>query len=176
MDCSSEFVSTEAARRVRVFPLDRASVGRVGINVATEFASQIRDRGENAAGDDLAFDLGEPDLDLVEPRGIGRGEVQLHARMLLQEVSNELDFVDGEVVENDMNLLPGRQRHHFCEEGHEVTAGVAGRGSSVHAAGLGVQRGIERKRSMAIVLEAVTSVRPGESGSTERGGLLISPC
>jgi hypothetical protein len=83
--------------------------------------------------------------------------VKLHARMLLQEVSNELGSVGGEVVEDDMNLLPGRaQRHHFFEEGNEVTAGVAGRGSSVHAASLGVQRGIERKRSMPIVLEAVT--------------------
>jgi hypothetical protein len=41
-------------------------------------------------GDDLAFDLGKPDLDLVEPRGIRRGEMKLHARMLLEEVSNEL--------------------------------------------------------------------------------------
>src|SRR6201988_538681 len=77
--------------------------------------------------------------------------------MLLQEVSNELGFVSGEIVEDDMNLLPGRtERHYFFQEGHEVTAGVAGCGSSVHAAGLGIQRGIQRKRSMPVVLEAVT--------------------
>jgi hypothetical protein len=35
-----------------------------------------------------------------------------------------------------MNLLPGRiQRYHFCEEGNEVTAGVAARGCSVDATG-----------------------------------------
>jgi len=74
--------------------------------------------------------------------------MKLHARVLLQEVANELGFVGGEIVEDDMNLLPGRaQRYHFCEEGHEVAAGVAGRGSSVHAAGLGIQRGIQRKRA-----------------------------
>ena len=67
MDCRSEFVSTQAATGVRVFPPDGASVGRVGIDVATEFASQVGNRSENAAGDDLAFDLGEPDLYLVEP-------------------------------------------------------------------------------------------------------------
>src|SRR3984957_3697356 len=108
VDCRSEFVSARAASGVRVFPLDRASIGGVGVDVTTEFASQVRDRGENAAGDDLAFNLGEPDLHLVEPRGIRRGEVQLHARMLLKEVSNELGFVGREVVEDDMNLLPGR--------------------------------------------------------------------
>jgi len=77
--------------------------------------------------------------------------------MLFEEVSNQLGFVGREVVEDDMNVLLRRaQRHHFCEEGDEVTAAVAGRGSSVHAAGLGVQRGIQRKRSMAVVLEAMT--------------------
>ena len=192
MDCRSEFVSAQAAAGVRVLPLDRASVGGVGVDVATEFASQVRDRGENAAGDDLAFDLGEPDLDLVEPRGIRRGEVKLHARMLLQEVANELGFVGREVVEDDMNLLPGRaQRYHFFEEGNEVAAGVAGRGSSVHAAGLGVQRGIQRKRSMPVVLEAVTlgsSRRKRQNGiepiqgldggfliDAEHGGMLRRP-
>ena len=87
--------------------------------------------------------------------------MKLHARMLLQEVSNELGFVGREVVEDDMNLLPGRaQRYHFSEEGNEVTAGVAGRGSSVHAAGFGVQRGIQRKRSVPVVLEAMTLGSP----------------
>jgi hypothetical protein len=155
--CRSEFVSAQAAVGVRVFPLDGASVGGVGVDVAPEFASQIRDRGENAAGDDLAFDLGEPDLDLVEPKRIRRGEVKLYARMLLKKVANQLGFVGREVVEDDMNLLSGRaQRHHFFQEGNEVTAGMAGRGSAVHAAGLGVQCCIERKRSMPVVLEAVT--------------------
>ena len=65
MDCRSEFVSAQTAAGTRVLPLDGASVGGVGVDVATELASQIRDRCENAAGDDLAFDLGEPDLDLV---------------------------------------------------------------------------------------------------------------
>ena len=42
VDCRSEFVSAQAAAEVRVFPLDRASVGGVGIDVATEFARQVR--------------------------------------------------------------------------------------------------------------------------------------
>ena len=56
-----------------------------------------------------------------------------------------------------MNLLPGRaQRDHFFEEGNEVATGVASCGFAVHAAGLGVQRGIQRKRAMPVVLEPVT--------------------
>src|SRR6266545_4286848 len=108
-------------------------MGGVGVDVATEFASQIRHGSENAAGDDLAFDFGEPDLDLVEPRGIRRSEVKLHAGMLLEEFSNRLCLMSGKVVEDDMNLLPRRaQRHHFFQECEEVATGVTGRGFSVH--------------------------------------------
>lgn len=67
--------------------------------------------------------------------------------------NNEL----AELLTDDMNLLPGRaQRDHFFQEGNEVAAGVASRGFPVHPAGLGVQRGIQRKGSMPVVLEAVT--------------------
>ena len=66
--CRSEFVTADAAGGVRVFPVDRPSIGGVGVDVASEFASQVGNRGEDAARDDLAFDLGEPDLDLIEPR------------------------------------------------------------------------------------------------------------
>ena len=67
MACRSEFVTANAAGGVRVFPPDRSSIGRVCVDVASEFASQVGNRSEDAARDDLTFDLGEPDLDLVEP-------------------------------------------------------------------------------------------------------------
>jgi hypothetical protein len=56
------------------------------------------DRGENAARDDLALDLGEPDLDRVEPGGVGWGEVKADSRMLLEELSDGLSFVRREIV------------------------------------------------------------------------------
>src|SRR5215469_2150863 len=93
----------------------------------------------------------------IEPRRIGRSEVKLDARVAGEELANQLGFVGGEIVEDDVNLLPTRaQRYDLFEEGDEVAAGVAGTGFSMHASRLGVQRGIERKRAMAIVLEAVT--------------------
>ena len=67
MACRSEFVTADAAGGVRAFPLDRPSIGGVGVDVASEFASQVGNRGEDAARDDVTFDLSEPDLDLVEP-------------------------------------------------------------------------------------------------------------
>jgi hypothetical protein len=37
--CRSEFVTADTAGGVRVFPLDRPSIGRVSVDVASEFAS-----------------------------------------------------------------------------------------------------------------------------------------
>ena len=142
-------------------------MGRVGIDVAAKFASQVGDGSENATGNDLRFDLSEPDLDLVQPGRIGRGEVKLHARMLCEELSNRLRFMSGEVVDNDMNLLPRRaQGYDFIQESKEITTAVPGRGFSVHPAGFGVQRGIERKRAMAVVLEPMTLGASRDSGRT----------
>ena len=56
-------------------------------------------------GDHFAFDLGEPDLDLVEPGGVGGREVKLDSGMLLQELADRLSFVGGKMVEDDVNLL-----------------------------------------------------------------------
>ena len=106
--CRSEFVTAHAAGGVRVFPLDGPSIGGVGIDVASEFASQVGNRGEDAACDDLAFDLGEPDLDLVEPGRVRGREVKPDSRMLLEEIADRLSFVRGEIVEDDVNLLPRR--------------------------------------------------------------------
>jgi hypothetical protein len=50
-------------------------------DVAHEFSLQVWHRGEHAASDDVALDLGEPQLDLVEPGGVGRSEVQVNLRM-----------------------------------------------------------------------------------------------
>ena len=85
MACRSEFVTADATGGVRVFPVDRPSIRGVGVDVASQFASQIGNRGEDAARDDLAFDLGEPDLDLVEPGRVRGCEVKPDSRILLEE-------------------------------------------------------------------------------------------
>jgi hypothetical protein len=53
-------------------------------DVTAEFASQFGGRGEDAPPDHLGFDFGEPEFDLVESRRIGRSEVKVHPRILLQ--------------------------------------------------------------------------------------------
>ena len=89
--------------------------------------------------------------------------------MPLQEIASQLGFMGEEVVEDDMNLLTERpQRYHFFEEGHEGAAGVASRSFSVHATGLGVERGVQRKRAIPVVLK---SVALGASGRERQNGI-----
>ena len=45
-------------------------------DVPHELSAQIGDGGEDATGDDVALDPGEPQFDLVEPGRISRREVQ----------------------------------------------------------------------------------------------------
>lgn len=70
-------------------------------------ASQVGDRGEDAASDDVTFDFDEPDLDLVEPGGVGGGEVKADSRVLLQKLADRVCLVSREVIEDDVNLLAG---------------------------------------------------------------------
>ena len=52
---------------VRISPSKRSGSLIVGFDVAHEFATQVGHGCEDAAGDDVALDLGEPVFDLVEP-------------------------------------------------------------------------------------------------------------
>jgi hypothetical protein len=60
---------------IGVGPPDRAGVAAVTSDVPHEFSAQVRRRGEDAASDDVPLDFAKPDFALVEPRGIGRGEM-----------------------------------------------------------------------------------------------------
>ncbi len=93
-----------------------------------QFPSQIRDRGEDAPCNDIPFNLGEPDLDLIQPRGKSRCEVQTDVGVDGKEISHGLGFVSGEVVQDDEDLLlatacGGDLRQRL----HELLAGVARR-------------------------------------------------
>ena len=73
-------------RRIAIAPADRFRRLVVVPDVATNLAREVRDGREDAAGEEVAFDLRKPEFDLVEPRGIGRGEVEMHVGMSSRNV------------------------------------------------------------------------------------------
>jgi len=99
--------------------------------------------------------------------------------MLLEELTNRLSFVRGEIVEDDVNLLPrGAQEYDLLQKGDELTAGMAGSGFAVDATGGGIQRRIQGERSVSVVLKTVTfgaSWRERQWPCSVRGGAVSGP-
>src|SRR5436309_6695560 len=81
VDCLSFADSTDAVLRVGVGPAKWATGLVVGPDVLYQLAPQIRGRREDAAREAVALDLRKPELDLIEPRAVGRREMQGDARM-----------------------------------------------------------------------------------------------
>jgi hypothetical protein len=59
-------------------------------DIAHELAGQVLDRGEDPARHHLAFDAGKPQFDLIEPRGVGRGEMQVQLGIIGEELCDPL--------------------------------------------------------------------------------------
>src|SRR5437764_15210599 len=77
-------------------------------DVAHELSAQIGDGSEDATGDDVALDPGEPQLDLVEPGRVSRREVQVDSGVPVQELGDRLGLVRRQVIGDPVDLLGRR--------------------------------------------------------------------
>jgi hypothetical protein len=84
--------SCDSALGVAIDPFERLGLGVVVADVAHDLAFKVGLGGEDPSGDQVALDLGEPDFDLVEPRGISRSLVEGHVGMVREELCNSLSF------------------------------------------------------------------------------------
>ena len=75
--------------------MDWFGIGGISVDVAAKLLGQVRDGTEDATGDDIAFDLGKPEFDLVEPGRVGGNEVEMNPRILLEKLANSGSFVAG---------------------------------------------------------------------------------
>ena len=76
----------------------------IGLDEGIDVFLELFDRGEGCAAQGLSFQDREPDLDLIEPGGPGRREVEAHGGMTL-EPAIVLGLVGVEVIENDVNFF-----------------------------------------------------------------------
>lgn len=134
-------------------------------DVAHEFLLEVFDRREDASRDDIALDLGEPELDLVQPRRVGRREMQAHRRMGLQKFGDPRGLVRREIVRNHMDLHAlGLIGHEVRQERDELLEGVALRRLAQHLARLGIERGVEGERAVPVIFEAMPFRPPRRQG------------
>src|ERR1700747_853485 len=84
------------------------------------------------AADAVACDHPQPDLDLVEPGSVSRGEMKRHLGMLFGPGLNDRSFVHREVIQDHMDGLAPPHGYGFIQETYELLAGVAWHASSYH--------------------------------------------
>ena len=145
--------------RIAVGPTDRFRVLVVASDVASDLAREVWDRCEDPTREEVALDLGKPELHLIQPGRVGRREVQMDARMGLEKRLDALGLVGGQVVDDDVNVPPARlPRHDIAQEFHEGFAGVARHRLADDLAGARVERGIQRQSAVPVVLEPMRNI------------------
>ena len=141
---------------VLVSPPDRGCSPVVVSDVAQELVREILHRGEDTARNYVALDLGEPDLYLVKPAGVSRSVMDPNGRVGCKEFKNGFGLMCTQIIGNDVDLAAGWLRgHDLGKEIDKLRTGVACAGFSKNLSALRIEGGIERKGSMAIVLEAM---------------------
>src|SRR6516225_9382079 len=96
---------------------------------------------------------------------VGGGVVDTDRRIVLKEFRNPLGLVCTQVIGNYVDFATRRLTgHDLRKEIDELGTGVASTGLSQHLSTLSVQRGVKRKRSMAIVFEAMPFGPAGRKG------------
>ena len=154
---------------VFVSPLEGESCFVVMGDIAHDLSVEVALGFEDAACNEVSLDLGEPDLDLIKPRGIGRGVMELDVGMGAQKILNGCSFMSRKVVGDDMNMgFSGLSCDHLGEKLYELGAGVTVSGLSQDLAGGCVQGRIERKSAVTKVFESVTV---GPSGRERQEGI-----
>ena len=87
-------------------PFERVGFGVIGSNEGINALADLLGAGETCPGQGLADQDTEPDLDLIEPRAVGRREMKVDVLMPCQPAIL-LGLVSVEVIEDDVQLLAG---------------------------------------------------------------------
>ena len=80
-------------RWIAVGPEDGFRVFVVARDVAADLSGEVGQRRKDAPRQQIPFNFGKPEFDLIEPRGLRRGEVQMDARMCLEKRLDLLGLV-----------------------------------------------------------------------------------
>src|SRR5215471_20931898 len=91
-------------RHVPVHPFD--GLGRLVVvtDIANQLSSQIAYGSENASGNQVPFDLGKPQFDLVQPGRISGREMQVQLWMIGQKALHATSLMIRKIVYNDVHL------------------------------------------------------------------------
>ena len=155
----------DAVRGIVILPFDDPGILVVAADVGHDPAGQVVHGSEDATMDQVPFDLGEPELDLIKPGGVGGREMEVNVGTILQELLNGPGLMDRQIVQDDMDLPAlGLFGEEVGQEGDELLRSVACGGLAVDLPRLGIESGKKGEGSMAYILE------PMALGPTRREG------
>ena len=92
-------VLTDTTVGMSIGPLEGFGAFVVALDIAGDFASEVSFGSEDAAGDQIALNFGEPEFDLIEPGRVSRGVMDLKVRMKREELSHSPGLVRRKVVD-----------------------------------------------------------------------------
>jgi hypothetical protein len=113
-------------------------------DVTDQLSGEVGCRSEDSASDNIALDFRKPDLDLIEPTGIGRGVMDPNRWIGLEELENMLGFMCAQVVGDDVNLSAlGLAGDDLVEKADKLCSGMPSGGLSHDVASASVERRIQ---------------------------------
>src|SRR3974377_34684 len=78
-------------------------------------------------------------------------------RMSFDELPDPGGAMGREIIDNNVNLLArGKTGHDLFKKSNKLCTGVTRRGLAQHPAGFGVERGVERKGAVTVILKTMS--------------------
>ena len=129
---------------ILILPAEGCSGSVILLDVTDQLSREVGCRSEDSASDHIALDFGKPDLDLIEPTGIGRGVVDPNRWIGLEELENMLGFMCAQVVGDDVNLSAvGLAGDDLAEKTDKLGTAMPSGSLSHDVAGASVERRIQ---------------------------------
>src|SRR5215469_18715821 len=105
-------------------PLEGVSGLVIGVDKGVDLIANLAWRGETRAGQSLGGENGEPDLDLIEPGGMGRRKMEMDV-LVPRQPAVVFRLVGIEIVQNHMDLAAAMFGNHAVHEIQELDATTA---------------------------------------------------
>src|SRR3984957_7933332 len=96
----------------------------VGVDEGVDLIANLAGRGKPRAGKSFGGENGEPDLDLIEPGGMGRRKMEMDV-LVPRQPAVVGGLVGVEIVQNPMDLPAGMFGHQAVHEIEELDAPAA---------------------------------------------------
>lgn len=147
----------------------------VDLNEFFDGSDEFRNASEHTSSNPLAGDFSEPAFDQVEPRGTGRGKVQVKARMFFEPPFDVRMFVRPIVVQDQMEIQSsGHLPVNLAQELEKLFVPMAGITGTNHRTVQDIERGEQTRGSVALVImghRSTATLFHGQSGLCAVQGL-----